>query len=91
MNTQNDFHWQYNILNISMKTDHFITGTHNAKIGISPNGHTGIKDEDGTVGQIFLYYRDGFKTPAFIETLDTPLTIGEGWKNWASSSTIRGR
>ncbi len=74
--------WQYNI-GFTVLTDRLITGSHNFKMGFSTdNQHRAFK-HDGTVGQIILYYRDGFRTPAFIETLDTPFDDDNGLKTWA--------
>jgi len=70
---------QFNI-SLSMLTDHFITGSHNIKIGYTYKYETVTTKIGGTLGQIVLYYRGGFQTPAFIDTLDAPFTQQNGLK-----------
>ncbi len=81
-NTQRNLNWQYNVFNLSVTSDNFITGTHNVRTGLSRNGYIMYQEEEGTVDQIILYYRNGFRTPAFIDTLDLPFRTERGMRSW---------
>ncbi len=67
----------------SLVTDRFLTGTHNFKVGYVITHVRARQTHSGTIGQIILYYRDGFRTPAFIETLDAPFTLESSMKEHA--------
>ncbi len=80
---QNNLQWQYNIFNMTLLADNLITGTHNIKTGLSRNGYSARQSEDGTVGHMILFYTGGFRSPLYIDTLDTPFTKKRAMKQWS--------
>ncbi len=82
VNTNERKRLQY-LVSVSMLTDRFIVGSHNTKVGYSWQSYRSPFHEEGTIGHIILYYRDGFRTPNFIETLDTPFDTETGMRNFA--------
>ncbi len=78
-NTRDPAIWHYNT-NLSMLTDKFITGSHDMKVGYMWKYVRDKRSINGTIGQVVLYYRGGFRTPQFIETLDAPFSIESSLK-----------